>query len=292
MDLDVPRLDIASPSRTEPDPGNCNRIFWPKFQEFKIDRDLDHRWNRAFALVMNGRYISRRRDDPETGQAVRFLRELVKPVQDLKRLATQMPDLWSGHEIRMGPPDQRIELESRILARQSSTEIAERLDVSAGAIDAYESAFFDVRSRLHSTSYVLKKVIEVNSGWGSCPLTPDTLLRKIAYFAGPAILDAVLPYLQNSGRQLSQRTSGDEGTIIDPLAERIDLLLRASNLPSDEKTTNQLMRVAGQLLSDFSRTRPKQQWVGAFAQIVEPFTGELVATTNQQTGNVSEVQAA
>jgi len=35
-------------------------------------------------------------------------------------------------------------------------------------------------------------------------------------------------------------------------------------------------RVASQLLSDFSKTRPKQRWLGAFPQIVEPATGELV----------------
>ena len=75
MDLDAPRLDVAPPSRTEPDPGNCHRIVWPKFQEFNFDRQLDWRWNRAFALVIHGRYISRRRDDPQTAQAVRFLRE-------------------------------------------------------------------------------------------------------------------------------------------------------------------------------------------------------------------------
>jgi hypothetical protein len=292
MELDAPRLDIAPPSRTEPDPGNCHRIVWPKFQAFNFDRQLDWRWNRAFALVLNGRYVSRRRDDLQTGQAVRFLREMFKPVQDLKTLAAQMPDLWSAHELSMGPADQRVELEARVLARQSSVEIAERLNLSAGAIDAYVSTFFDVRSRLHSTSYILKKVIEVNSGWGSCLLTPDTLLKKIAYYAGPTILDAVLPYLRNYGRQLAQRTSSDEGLIVDPLAERIELLLQASNLSNDKKTATQLMRVVGPLLSDFSSTRPKQHWIGAFAQIVEPYTGELVATVKQPAGGLHGLRVA
>ena len=192
----------------------------------------------------------------------------------------------------MGPVDRRIELEARVLARQSSPEIAERLDVSAGAIDAFSSTFFDIRSRLNTTTYIVKKVIETSSGWGSRCLTPESLLKKIAYFAGPAILDAVLPHLKNNGQQLAQRTSGDEGPIVDPLAERIDLLLRASNLPSDEKTANQLLRVTGQLRLNFSTTRPQQQWVGAFSQIVEPFTGELVATVKQSTGDISESHAA
>ena len=203
-----------------------------------------------------------------------------------------MPDLWSAHEIRMGPVDRRIELEARVLARQSSVEIAERLNLSAGAIDAYLLTFFDVQSRLNSPIYIIKKAIGVNSAWGSRLVTPDTLLRMIAYYAGPTIFDAVLPYLRNYGRQLAQRTSSDEGPIVDPLAERIDLLLRASNLPSDEKTANQLLRVTGQLLLDFSTTMPQQPWVGAFSQIVEPFTGELMATVKQSTGDISESQAA
>jgi len=181
-----------------------------------------------------------------------------------------MPDFFAAHEIITGPFDLRLELEARLLARQSSEEIAERLSISAAAVDAYHDAFFDVRGRLKSRTYVVKKAVGMDSGLGSRPVTLEGLTKQVAYFAGPAVLDTILPYVRVNGRELAQRTATDDNPVHDPLAERLDLLLRAQSMPADGKTSASLVRAAADLISDFPEYRPPQRWAGVFAQIVSP----------------------
>ena len=291
IDLEEQRLEPAPPSTWESDPAAVSGIAWYQFQQNNFDCSPDWRWNRAWSLVRHHRYVSKKRDDAQTGDAVRFLRRLIKQPQNCEQLADDFPNLLAAHEIRTGHRDHSLELESRLLARQSSSEIAERLSISAGAVDAYVSTFFDIRSRLNAKSYIVKKIIGMDSGLGSHPLTLEELAKQVAYFAGSDVLDVVLPYIKNNGRELARRTAGVG--IQDPFAERLDLLLRANNLPTDNKTSMQLTRVAHQLIPDFSNFRPKQNFVGAFAQIVEPFAGEIVMPAGEQVWlDLSERRAA
>lgn len=290
FELEVQRIDPAVPSALE---SGIQEIAWPDFQRHNIDRSLDWRWCRAFSLVRNDRDFNSKWDDTETGSAVEFLRALFRTPQDPASLAEKMPSFQSAHQIRTGPIDLRLELEARLLARQSSEEIAERLSVSATAVDAYHDAFFDVRDRLESKTYVVKKVIGVNSGFGFGSPTLEGLTKQVAYFAGPTVLDVVLPYLKENGRKLAEHTATDENPVHDPIAERIDLLLRAQSLPSDSKTSASLVKVAGDLIQNFPENRPTQRWTGVFAQIVSPFEGEFTSTVGElQAGSIVDRQAA
>ena len=186
----------------------------------------------------------------------------------------------------------RIELDARLLARQASEEIVQRLPVLPAAMDAYATTFFDVRDRLDSKTYVVKKLLRVGGGLSDYSQNPESFLKSIAYFGGPECLDACLPYLLNGGQQLAQRTASDDNSNYDPLADRLGLLLLALNLPEDSKTSLNLVKAAAGLIQGLSENRPSQRWVGVFAQIVEPFTGEIITTGKQAAEDVSDRQAA
>ena len=126
IEFEQQRIEPAVPSALE---SGIQGIAWPEFQQHKIDRNLDWRWCRTFALVRNGRDFNRKWDDAKTGSAVEFLRALFRSPQDLTSLAEKMPGLFAAHEILTGAVDLRLEFESRLLARQSSEEIAERLSM-------------------------------------------------------------------------------------------------------------------------------------------------------------------
>jgi hypothetical protein len=284
------RIEPAVPSTLE---SGIQGIAWPEFQQHNIDRRLDWRWCRAFSLIRNEIRFNPKWDDAETGSAVEFLRALLRNPQTLASLAERMPDLFAAHEIITGPFDQRLELESRLLARQSSEELAEQLSISPAAVDAYHDTFFDVRARLDAKTYIIKKVICPDSGLGSHPLTLEGLAKQVAYLAGPVALNAILPYLKDNGRELAQHTGTDENPTHDPLAERLDLLLRAQSLPEDNKTSVSLVKVVADLIQGLPEYRPTQRWVGAFSQIVSPFEGEVTSSAGAlKTEESGDKQAA
>ena len=154
-------IEPTPPTVEEPDsPG----IRWHEFQQCNFDREPAWRWSRAWSLVRHGRYISLKRDDVETASAVRFLRQLVKCPQDAAQLAHDFPNLLAAHDLRTEDRDRSLELECRLLARQSSVEIAERLSISPGTIDAYCKLFYDIKERLDSRTYIVKKLLGVRGG--------------------------------------------------------------------------------------------------------------------------------
>ena len=52
--------------------------YFPDLQRHSFFRPPDWRWRRAQWLVARGRYVTPRRDDEETGRAVRYLRALAR----------------------------------------------------------------------------------------------------------------------------------------------------------------------------------------------------------------------
>src|SRR5690242_428129 len=106
-------------------------------------RPTDWRWQRAQALVCQGRYFSRKRDDAETGEAVHYLRRLARCAseRDLERLARAYPDVHAARLLHEGAGGQAVEAQARLLARQSPQEAAAALGLPAGVVEAYEALF-------------------------------------------------------------------------------------------------------------------------------------------------------
>lgn len=66
----------------------------------------------------------------------------------------------AARAIHEGDPYVRFELESRILANQTPAEIANRMLIPAEVVTEYEDYFFDVRGRLHMTSWIAREAIQ------------------------------------------------------------------------------------------------------------------------------------
>ena len=242
---------------------------WSEFQRHNFDRPIDWRWDRSWAIIQNRRYCSRKRDDEETRRAVHFLRGLLRQHDTLVPF-TGMPAMMTAHRIWKEGGDRRLELESRILARQSSPEIAYSMEISDDAVDMYADTFFDVRGRLGSRTYITKKVI--GTQWATSLNPRVGLFRSIAFFGGVGMLEAVLPYFRDNGQLLNELT-GDE-TVQDPFATRLDLLLRARSMPDDEKTALRMASIYPELMSDLT-TGSQESFIGLLSKIVPPMPQDV-----------------
>jgi hypothetical protein len=154
-----------------------------EIQEFNALRSPAWRWERACELRNQGQALSFERDGSRTEYVYRYLTTTL----DWGRAAD--PDLHAAIEIYQRGGERRMLIEARILARQSTAEIAARYDLPVEVVAIYEEAFFDVRERLDACDYILREVIGLDT---HSPLDPATLLKKFAYFGGPIILELVL----------------------------------------------------------------------------------------------------
>ena len=270
FELEKTLIEPAAPTEQFPNPKLVPSIPWHKYQKQNFDRDPAWRWNRAWSLAQNGCYFSHKRDDQETGCAVRFLRGL-QLQRDTLRTYNEMPDMILAHDIWKEGGDRRLELEARLLSRQASPEIAERMEFSADAVDAYIDTFFDIRNRLDSRTYITKKVI--GAQWAASLNPREGLLYSIAYFGGAGMLEAVLRYFHNHGQLLAELTS--EETVQDPIATRLDLLLRAHSMPGDSKTALRMASIFPELMSDATASSA-ESYVGVLSRIVPPLPQDVV----------------
>src|SRR5947209_6155662 len=118
--------------------------YYPSLQRFAPFRPLDWRWQRATDLVRRGRYFSRQRDDAETGLAVSYLRELARcrTDQHTERLALDHPEVHSARLLHEKGGVAAVEVQARLLARQTAAEVANYIPLSAEAVSTYEQLFF------------------------------------------------------------------------------------------------------------------------------------------------------
>lgn len=75
---------------------------------------------------------------------------------------TADPILHAAHAIHRGNRWMRAALQARILSGSNPALIASRCDLPHQVMTAYEAVFFDVRSRLPRTSWILSAVIRVH----------------------------------------------------------------------------------------------------------------------------------
>lgn len=201
------------------------------------------RWDRANDLVKGGRYYSKKRDDVTTGITVAYLRDMsrcysqlrLKRVKDRYKHVDQARQLWEGLD------DRRLEIETRILAKQNDVEIGLQMDLPAATVQAFRDIFFHIDDRLGATSYILFQVVGLQP---QLPPSIVTLMKSSAYFHGPAVIDPWLQYLRD-GPNAADLTS-ENGR----LAAAIDLFVAAHTLPGDAKTRRSLLRLAPFLLKN------------------------------------------
>lgn len=162
-------------------------------------RTADWRWRRAAEILAGeGRPASKTVDGvqgfPWIRKAVRYMKKSEKATTELKqlRLADKYPDIFWAHFLwRQQTAPQRYSIEARLLAKCTSTEISLRTGFTHGAIDAYENLFFNVRTRLRQTGYILHQVMGPAIQRGLSDREYDLLWKLYGYFLGPHVLDAL-----------------------------------------------------------------------------------------------------
>ena len=127
-------------------------------------RNPSWRWDRASNLVQNGRNFSKMRDDLATGIAVRYVREVAKSfsANRLRRIKSEFQHIVTAQEIWQEAGSTRLELECRILSRQTSTAIHFEIQLPAESVQAYRDLFYHVDDRIGADRYILYTVVGID----------------------------------------------------------------------------------------------------------------------------------
>jgi len=192
------------------------------------------RWSRANDLIEKRRNFSKKRDDLATGVAVRYLRESAKSFSDkrIRRIRTEFRHIVSAQEIWQEAGRTRLELESRILTRQTDLAIHYEMQLAAETVQAYRDLFYDLEDRIGADKYILYGVLRVNP-----EVVPSAiqLLQMSAYFHGPEVIDPWLRYLKNHPNRIDLKSP--EGRT----EAAIDVFVKIQQLPNDEITCRSLV---------------------------------------------------
>jgi hypothetical protein len=106
----------------------------------------------------------------------------------------------------------RLLVEALVLARVSHKEISAATGLSSEAIGAFESEYFDFRSRLDAPDFITFEAVQPCDYLRTVPQAYGRLFKRIAFARGPLMLERARPYLVD-GRRLFQSldTSTPEG---------------------------------------------------------------------------------
>jgi hypothetical protein len=175
-------------------------------------RPADWRWQRAvgFATRTMPKPTPHRDGSQEScrwiNRAARFKLALDNAQDDMAKLnvALRYPDIYWAHWIRnldemTHQQPVRYSIEARILARESSNDIAFRHGCDPRVIDAYEGLFFNVRERLDRREYIVTSVFGDAVQRGLSERQYDLLWKLLGYCCGPFMLDALIGKLVNPG---------------------------------------------------------------------------------------------
>lgn len=168
--------------------------FHPDFQKYNFNRLPSWRFDRAWRLVDERSQLDPRKDDDLTLRAVKYLRAVGsrRCLEGFsKALFRCHPELHAAHWLRDHGGELCWELEARLLARQTSQQIAQALSLDPAVIDAYEGCFFCVRDRLNTSDWIAGKVIGPGPRYGFVNDVPG-LWKAVAYAGGPLPLEVVM----------------------------------------------------------------------------------------------------
>jgi hypothetical protein len=200
------------------------------------------RWRRAGGIRLGLLRDTARRRDPWVGRALKFLIDRAAGRGDASGPELAWPDpavlgafrVWSSGDHR-----RRMELEARVLARQTTGEIAARLVLTADVVVAYERLYFDVRGRLGDSDYVMAVVIRHTLHDGFAAGDIDAVMKVFAFGYGPVVLDAVIEVLG-----VGDAAGGSPAVAVDrDLARAVRMAIATRSIPVTERTAPILVRL-------------------------------------------------
>jgi hypothetical protein len=209
-----------------------------KFHPF---REPDWRYKRVLQMVdsLDNPGRSTNRDDIW----VRGLRNFILRYRNgneraRQRLEFSNPGLYFAYVIQERADDDyevAFMIEARLLAQQTSEEIARESHTLPEAIDWYEALFFNVRDRIHSHDWVMKHVLmkamlqgaarmknDSDSKFSRDPLAEphwDASLKFMGYFGGPVMIDFMLSGYRRGVHANSQDDISD--WLVDNIAHHV-----------------------------------------------------------------------
>ena len=147
---------------------------------------VDWRWQRAEWRLRTKSRRGERGDDEWVLRAIRAQRWLRrgKPDKD--------PDVVQVQSQLLLNHWTRAELEARILANQSISQISATMGLSQEVITVFEALFFDVRRRLGAQDWVLFSLLGSRMFRPQKPEDVTLAWRVLGYQFGPAMVDALV----------------------------------------------------------------------------------------------------
>jgi hypothetical protein len=126
---------------------------------------------------------------------------------DTERIERTMPELVQAYQLRFGTATAlRLEIEARVLARESLESIARKTSVPPTVLALYQQLFFDVADRLDRASYIMHTAIgeRVHGTWTEEDI-PTLGWKLFGYHCGPQVLDVLI-----QGSNLRDRPSSPD----------------------------------------------------------------------------------
>ena len=197
----------------------------------------DWRWQRAYQIVVQGGYSTRHRDGELIQRTVRCIRQLERSLTErgVRRAAMDYPDIYWALRLQQESSTRVLELKARVLASQSDQMIASSLGLPSRTVTTFIALYFDVRSQLTATSWILRVAIGL-------PLNQEpsveSLLLLHAWKRGPMVIEPWLDFLKH------QMERHDLSTDLGLQRAWIEQLVRVQQLPFEAQCLRSLCKLS------------------------------------------------
>jgi len=233
-------------------------------------RAVDWRWRSATHLRMGLLPAHPAWSDPWVERVVAFQNALgdCEGIPHQPRPAEPDPVLAAAHDLQLdGGHRLRWHAEALLLAGEGDDSIAGRCGIPAEVVAAYAEVFFDVRTRLERTSYVLHQAIIVNQDRPEYAV--GRAMKTLGYCGGPFVVDFMAAGAEGTGRL-------DDFAVVGPAAPQDRqtrlrrMVVAALTLEVDPAAARRLVPLIGALdaVDEEASTAMSRPIDGSFAAMV------------------------
>lgn len=149
-------------------------------------RRPEWRWLRAEYLHQTGRRLDKRLDDDHVAQARNLLAQRFRKRSKVAEIDAAY-DVWAGNEFTRG------ELEARLVTDEPEADIAAKLGLPLPVVEAYQSVFFDVRTKKSAIHWLHHQAIGYSPFRGFFGPMPFAAWKLAALVGGSYWLNQTIP---------------------------------------------------------------------------------------------------